>query len=110
MEKYQPNELGAELLKDPTITLKQARRNIERRLNRAALKTLDRDLRHGVDISEGFTDAEAERELRNSGVFPHGDLGAHVIFELPTIHPQEVIEHDYNGDSPQNPEYWDGNL
>ena len=96
MKGYQPNQLGAELEPDPRVSFAQARRNAERRQNRVALRTLDRALRHGEDIFEPISAAEARRELSDSG-----------RILLIDIHPEEQVEYTYQGKTPQDQTYWE---
>ncbi len=106
MKGFPPGTLGAELQPDSTISFRDAKRNARRLRERVALKDLDYALRHGEDIFEGFTDIEAEKELSDSGIFQVPNLGMHTEYHIPHPHPEEQVEHDFEGLTPQDPEYW----
>lgn len=106
MEEFEPGTLGAIFQENPAITAKQARRNVAHLERRRALKALDHRLRQGEDIFEPVGATEARRELSDSGVFLGLGLSVHTRIEVSTVHPEEQAEHAYQGQTPQDGEYW----
>ena len=73
--------------------------------NRSAIRFLDGILRHGEDPFEPIDihETEPEKELEDSGILVAcTDLRC----KLPLHHVETKVEHDYTGDTIQDPSYF----